>query len=85
LSGFFNKLIGENTMKISLVALVAGFAVTSSAFASMDAVPSSPPHAFLRDAVPSSPPHAFLRDAVPSSPPHAFLQDAVPSSPPHQN
>ena len=57
-------------MKISLVALVAGCAVASSAFAFTDAVPTTPPHAFLRDAVPTTPPHAFLQDAVPTTPPH---------------
>ena len=44
-------------MKISLIALVAGCVVASSAFALTDAVPSTPPHAFLKDAVPSTPPH----------------------------
>jgi hypothetical protein len=57
LSSIFNKLIGENIMKISLVALVAGCAVASSAFAFTDAVPTTPPHAFLQDAVPTTPPH----------------------------
>ena len=45
-------------MKISLIALVAGCAVASSAFALTDSVPSTPPHAALMDSVPSTPPHA---------------------------
>jgi len=44
-------------MKISLIALVAGCAVASSAFALTDSVPSVPPHASLMDSVPSTPPH----------------------------
>jgi hypothetical protein len=44
-------------MKISLIALVAGCAVASSAFALTDSVPSTPPHASLLDSVPSTPPH----------------------------
>jgi hypothetical protein len=44
-------------MKISLIALVAGCAVASSAFALTDSVPSVPPHASLMDSVPSVPPH----------------------------
>jgi hypothetical protein len=78
-----NKRIEEIIMKTSLIALIAGCVVASSAFAFTDAVPTSPPHASLRDAVPTSPPHASLRDAVPTSPPHASLRDAVPTSPPH--
>ena len=57
-------------MKISLIALVAGCAVASSAFALTDSVPSTPPHASLMDSVPSTPPHASLMDSVPSTPPH---------------
>ena len=44
-------------MKTSLVALFAGCAVASSAFAVMDTPPSSPPHAVVMDTPPSSPPH----------------------------
>ena len=56
-------------MKISLVALVAGCAVASSAFALTDSVPSTPPRASLTDSVPSTPPRASLTDSVPSTPP----------------
>ena len=56
-------------MKISLVALVAGCAVASSAFAFTDSVPSTPPRASLTDSVPSTPPRASLTDSVPSTPP----------------
>jgi hypothetical protein len=57
-------------MKISLVALVAGCAVASSAFAVMDTPPASPPHAAVMDTPPASPPHAVVMDTPPASPPH---------------
>jgi hypothetical protein len=44
-------------MKISLVALVAGCAVASSAFAWMDTPPANPPHAAVLDTPPANPPH----------------------------
>jgi hypothetical protein len=57
-------------MKVSLVALVAGCAVASSAFAMMDNMPSNPPHATVLDNMPSNPPHATVLDNMPSNPPH---------------
>jgi hypothetical protein len=64
-----NKRIEEIIMKTSLIALIAGCVVASSAFAFTDAVPTVPPRASLRDAVPTVPPRASLRDAVPTVPP----------------
>lgn len=57
-------------MKFSLIALVAGCAVASSAFALTDSVPTTPPHASLMDSVPTTPPHAAPMDSVPTTPPH---------------
>jgi hypothetical protein len=62
-------------MKVSLIALVAGCAVASSAFALTDSPPVSPPHAaaMVMDSPPVSPPHAaaMVMDSPPVSPPHA--------------
>jgi hypothetical protein len=44
-------------MKLSLVALVAGCAVASSAFALTDSPPTNPPHAAVMDSPPTNPPH----------------------------
>jgi len=57
-------------MKLSLVALVAGCAVASSAFASMDSPPTNPPHAAAMDSPPTNPPHAAVMDSPPTNPPH---------------
>jgi hypothetical protein len=57
-------------MKVSLIALVAGCAVASSAFALTDSPPSQPPHATVMDSPPSQPPHATVMDSPPSQPPH---------------
>ncbi|HZE44408.1 MAG TPA: hypothetical protein VE058_11520 [Steroidobacteraceae bacterium] len=45
-------------MKVSLVALVAGCAVASSAFGAFDMPPLNPPHASVLDMPPLNPPHA---------------------------
>ena len=58
-------------MKVSLVALIAGCAVASSAFAALDIPPIHPPHAALLDIPPIHPPHAALLDIPPIHPPHA--------------
>jgi hypothetical protein len=52
-------------MKVSLIALVAGCAVASSAFALTDSIPTTPPRAF--DSIPTTPPRAF--DSIPTTPP----------------
>ena len=44
-------------MKVSLIALVAGCAVASSAFATFDLPPTVPPHLALLDLPPTVPPH----------------------------
>ena len=57
-------------MKVSLIALVAGCAVASSAFALADSLPTLPPHVLLTDSLPTLPPH--LTDSLPTLPPHAM-------------
>ena len=57
-------------MKVSLIALVAGCAVASSAFALMDTPPTNPPHAAVMDTPPTNPPHAAVMDTPPTNPPH---------------
>jgi len=57
-------------MKVSLVVLVAGCAIASSAFASMDSPPGNPPHAVVMDSPPGNPPHAVVMDSPPGNPPH---------------
>jgi len=42
-------------MKISLIALVAGCAVASSAFALTDSPPANPPHMAVMDSPPANP------------------------------
>ena len=44
-------------MKVSLVALIAGCAIASSAFASFDNPPMTPPHLAQMDNPPMTPPH----------------------------
>ena len=56
-------------MKPSLIALIAGCAVASSAFAMTDSPPSSPPRLAVMDSPPSSPPRLAMMDSPPSSPP----------------
>ena len=58
-------------MKVSLIALVAGCAVASSAFAAMDIPPILPPHASVLDIPPILPPHARALDIPPILPPHS--------------
>ena len=65
-------------MKVSLIALVAGCAVASSAFALTDSIPTTPPRTF--DSIPTTPPRAF--DSIPTTPPRAF--DSIPTTPPRQ-
>jgi hypothetical protein len=62
--------LGEIIMKISLVALVAGCALASSAFAVMDSPPANPPHVAVMDSPPANPPHAAVMDSPPANPPH---------------
>jgi len=58
-------------MKVSLIALVAGCAVASSAFAAFDIPPTMPPHAAVFDIPPTMPPHAAVFDIPPTMPPHS--------------
>jgi hypothetical protein len=58
-------------MKVSLVALVAGCAVASSAFGAFDMPPVMPPHAAALDMPPVMPPHAAALDMPPVMPPHS--------------
>ncbi|MDP9010901.1 MAG: hypothetical protein M3N91_19720 [Pseudomonadota bacterium] len=58
-------------MKVSLIALVAGCAVASSAFAASDMPPVLPPHAAVLDMPPVLPPHARALDMPPVLPPHS--------------
>jgi xanthosine utilization system XapX-like protein len=44
-------------MKLSLIALVAGCAVASSAFAMMDTPSTNPPHVAMMDTPSTNPPH----------------------------
>jgi hypothetical protein len=44
-------------MKISLVALIAGCAIASSALAALDSPPSNPPNLAALDSPPSNPPN----------------------------
>ena len=45
-------------MKVSLVALIAGCAMASSALAMFDNPPITPPHVALMDNPPITPPHS---------------------------
>ena len=65
-----NNPFGAIIMKVSVIALVAGCAVASSAFALTDSPPSNPPHVAVMDSPPSNPPHAAVMDSPPSNPPH---------------
>jgi hypothetical protein len=60
-------------MKLSLVALVAGCAVASSAFAVMDSPPTLPPGAAVMDSPPTLPPGAAVLDSPPTLPPGAAV------------
>jgi hypothetical protein len=77
-----NFQLGAVIMKVSLIALVAGCAVASSAFAAFDLPPVVPPHAAVLDLPPVVPPHAALLDLPPVVPPHAAF-DLPPVVPPH--
>ena len=55
-------------MKVSLIALVAGCAVASSAFALMDTPPTNPPHRSVTDTPPTNPPHRSVMDTPPGDP-----------------
>ena len=47
-------------MKVSLVALLAGCAVATSAFALSEAIPTVPPQVVLAEAIPTVPPQVVL-------------------------
>jgi hypothetical protein len=66
-----NFQFGEIIMKVSLIALVAGCAVASSAFAAFDLPPVVPPHQTVFDLPPVVPPHQTVFDLPPVVPPHA--------------
>ena len=57
-------------MKVSLVALVAGCVMASSAFALTDSIPTQPPRATVLDSIPTQPPRATVLDSIPTQPPH---------------
>ena len=57
-------------MKASLIVLVAGCALASSAFALTDSPPVAPPHATVMDSPPVAPPHVAVMDSPPVAPPH---------------
>src|SRR5271168_3198054 len=78
----YSKL-GAFMMKVSLVALVAGCAIASSAFGLFDNPPMTPPHLALLEASPMTPPHLALLDNPPMTPPHLALLDNPPMTPPH--
>ena len=59
-------------MKVSLVALVAGCAVASSAFATMDSPQTTPPHAAVMDSPQTTPPHFMVMDSPQTTPPHQY-------------
>jgi hypothetical protein len=75
--------MGAFIMKVSLVALVAGCAVASSAFAAFDMPSVMPPHAAVLDMPPVMPPHASVLDMPSVMPPHASLLDMPSVMPPH--
>ena len=57
-------------MKASLFALVAGCAVASSAFATMEIPPTNPPHFKAMEIPPTNPPHVAVMEIPPTNPPH---------------
>jgi len=57
-------------LKVSLIALAAGCAVASSAFALTDIPTSNPPHTSVMDIPTSNPPHTSVMDIPTSNPPH---------------
>jgi hypothetical protein len=57
-------------MKLSLVALVAGCAISSYAVAALDIPPVTPPHVASLDIPPVTPPHVASLDIPPVTPPH---------------
>jgi len=63
-------------MKVSLVALVAGCALASSAFALTDSIPTQPPSARVLDSIPTQPPSARVLDSIPTQPPSARVLDS---------
>ena len=66
----FDNTLGAIMIKVSLVALVAGCAVASSAFALTDSPPTYPPHVAVMDSPPTYPPHVAVMDSPPTYPPH---------------
>jgi len=56
-------------MKVSLVALIAGCAIASSAFGLFDNPPMTPPRLALLDNPPMTPPRLALPDNPPMPPP----------------
>jgi hypothetical protein len=66
-------------MKISLIALAAGCAVASSAFAMTNS-----PRAAVFDTPPTLPPRAAVLDTPPTLPPRAAVLDTPPTLPPRQ-
>ena len=57
-------------LKVSLIALAAGCAVASSAFALTDTPTANPPHAWVMDTPTANPPHASVMDTPTANPPH---------------
>jgi len=68
-------------MKVSLIALVAGCAVASSAFSMTDSLPSGT----AMDSPPVLPPRAAVLDSPPVLPPRAAVLDSPPVLPPRQS
>ena len=56
-------------MKVSLIALITGCAVASSAFALTDSMPTQPPRTTVLDSMPTQPPRATVLDSMPTQPP----------------
>ena len=57
-------------MKVSLIALLAACALSSTAFALADDPGTNPPHATLADDPGTNPPHVTLADDPGTNPPH---------------
>ena len=68
-------------MKISLIALAACCAVSSSAFALQD-IPESPPPRLILNDIPESPPPRLALTDIPESPPPRLALTDIPESPP---
>jgi hypothetical protein len=56
-------------MKVSLIGLVTGCAIASSAFVAFDLPPLTPPRVALADLPPLTPPRMGLADLPPLTPP----------------